>query len=94
MVLHYLRSQGHGWNHKKVYRIWKAQGLHLRKVPKRSKIKRIFLNLIAPARINQGWAMDFVSDWIVGPAQQSVRLINIMEFTQGTLDRGLSQYFC
>ena len=76
MVFHYVRRQGHGWNHKKVYRIWKAAGLHLRKVPKRPKIRRIFQNLIAPEQINQGWAMDFLSDWIVGSTKESVRLIN------------------
>ena len=29
--------------------------------------------------INQGWAMDFVSDWVVGPGQEKVRIINIMD---------------
>jgi putative transposase len=79
MVFHYLRRQGYGWNHKKVYRIWKAEGLHLRKVPKRAKIKRIFQDLLAPEKINQGWAMDFLSDWVVGVEKQSVRLINIID---------------
>ena len=79
MVFHYLRRQGHGWNHKKVYRIWKAEGLHLRKRPKRAKIKRKFMDLIAPDYINQGWAMDFLSDWVVGLEKQSVRLINVMD---------------
>lgn len=79
MIFHYLRKQGHGWNHKKVYRVWKAQGLNLRKKPKRSRIKRKFLDLIAPGKINQGWAMDFLSDWVVGEERRSVRLINIMD---------------
>lgn len=79
MVFHYLRRQGHPWNHKRVYRIWKAEGLHLRLPPKRSKIKREYQDLLAPGRINEGWAMDFVSDWVVGPGQQNVRIINIMD---------------
>lgn len=79
MVFHYLRRQGHTWNHKKVYRIWKAEGLHLRKRPKRAKIKRKFQDLIAPDYVNQGWAMDFLSDWVVGLEQQSVRLINVID---------------
>lgn len=79
MVFHYLRRQGHQWNHKKIYRIWKAEGLHLRLPPKRSKIKRKYLDLLAPEQINEGWAMDFVSDWIVGPGQEKVRIINIMD---------------
>ena len=79
MIFYYLRRQGHKWNHKKVYRIWKAEGLNLRKPPKRSKLKRVFQDLIAPQQINQGWAMDFLSDWVVGLDKQTVRLINLID---------------
>jgi len=79
MVFHFLRRQGHPWNHKRVYRIWKAQALHLRTPPKRSRIKRKYLDLLAPERINEGWAMDFLSDWVVGSGGQKVRIINIMD---------------
>lgn len=79
MVFHYLRRQGHPWNHKRVYRIWKAEELHLRLPPKRPKIRRKYLNLLAPDQVNEGWAMDFVSDWVVGPGQEKVRIINIMD---------------
>ena len=79
MVFHYLRRQGHPWNHKRVYRIWKAEELHLRLPPKRSKISRKYQNLLAPDHINEGWAMDFLSDWVVGPGQEKVRIINIMD---------------
>ena len=47
MVFHYLRRQGHPWNHKRVYRIWKAEGLHLRLPPKRPKIRREYQDLLA-----------------------------------------------
>lgn len=79
MVFHYLRKQGYKWNHKRIYRIWKAEGLHLRLPPKRPKIRRKYLGLIAPDQVNEGWAMDFVSDWVVGPGQEKVRIINIMD---------------
>jgi len=79
MVFHFLRRQGHCWNHKKVYRIWKSEGLHLRIPPKRSRLKRKYLGLLPPDKINEGWAMDFLSDWVVGPNQQGVRVINIMD---------------
>ncbi len=79
MVFHYLRRQGHPWNHKKVYRIWKVEQLHLRLPPKRPKISRKYMDLLAPELINQGWAMDFLSDWVVGPSQEKVRIINIMD---------------
>ena len=79
LVFHYLRRQGHPWNHKRIYRIWKAECLHLRLPPKRSKIRRGYQDLLAPGQINEGWAMDFVSDWVVGPGQERVRIINIMD---------------
>jgi putative transposase len=79
MVFYYLRKQGNPWNHKKVYRIWKAEGLHLRLPPKRPRIKREYRDLLAPDKVNEGWAMDFLSDWVVGPGQQKVRIINIMD---------------
>jgi len=79
MVFHYLRKQGHTWNHKKVYRIWKAEALHLRIVPKRAKIKRKYLDILAPSKLNQGWAVDFLSDWIVGPGGEKVRIINVID---------------
>ena len=62
MVFHYLRKQGYPWNHKRVYRIWKAEGLNLRLPPKRPKIRRVYQDLLAPGRINEGWAMDVRHD--------------------------------
>lgn len=79
MIFHYLRKQGHAWNHKRVYRIWKVEELHLRLPPKRSRIKRVYQDLLAPDRVNQGWAMDFLSDWVVGPNGHKVRIINILD---------------
>lgn len=79
MVYHYIRRQGYDWNHKRVYRIWKAEQLHLRLPPKRPKIRRIYRDLLAPKHVNEGWAIDFVSDWIVGPNQERVRVINIID---------------
>ncbi|WP_116127889.1 IS3 family transposase [Lewinella sp. IMCC34183] len=79
MIFYYLRNQGHVINHKRVYRIWTASGLHLRLPPKRARIRREYRELLPPDGINEGWAMDFVSDWVVGPQQQPVRIINVMD---------------
>lgn len=78
-VFHYLRNLGHSMNHKRVYRIWKREGLHLRLPPKRRRIYRKYQQLLSPKQINEGWAMDFVSDWVVGGQQKQVRIINIMD---------------
>ena len=79
MVFHYLRRQGYAWNHKRLYRVWKQEALHLRLPPKRPKIRRVYQDLIAPDQVNEGWAMDFVSDWVIGPGQEKVRIINIID---------------
>jgi putative transposase len=79
LVFYYLRNQEFVWNHKRVYRVWKQEGLHLRRPPKRAKLKRACRGLLAPEQINEGWAMDFLSEWIVGEEQQKVRVINLMD---------------
>ncbi len=80
MIFWYLRRQNLIQdNHKRVYRLWKAAGLNLRMPPQRPRIRREYNALLVPHQINQGWAMDFVSDWVVGPDKQSVRIINIMD---------------
>lgn len=80
MIFYYLRNE-HGLqdNHKRVYRLWKEAELHLRVPPQRPKIRREYQELLAPEMINQGWAMDFVSDWVVGPEKHPARIINIMD---------------
>ena len=79
LVFYCLRNEGFRWNHKRVYRVWKQESLHLRKLPKRPKIKRIYQDLLAPEQLNEGWAMDFLSEWVIGEEQQKVRIINIMD---------------
>jgi len=79
LVFYFIRRQGHSWNHKRVYRVWKQEGLNLRQPAQRPKIRRQYQDLLAPAQVNEGWAMDFVSDWTVGPEKKSARIINIMD---------------
>lgn len=78
-TFYYVRNLGHKVNHKRLYRVWKQQGLHLRLPPKRRRIYRKYQKLLSPEKVNEGWAMDFVSDWVVGPSQKQVRIINIMD---------------
>ena len=54
-----------GWhiNHKRVYRIYREEGLNLRrKTKKRLKSVSRIPSTIAPNTLNECWAMDFVSD--------------------------------
>lgn len=80
LVFHYLRNEyGLQDNHKRAYRLWKQAGLHLRTTPKRPKIRREYQELLAPSHVNEGWAMDFLSDWVIGPQKQSARIINVID---------------
>jgi len=59
----YLRNVKHyGWNHKRVYRIYRELELNLRIKPRR-RIKRDKPDALSvPTAINQVWSVDFMSD--------------------------------
>ncbi len=58
-----LRREGWLDNHKRVYRIYKEEGLNLRsKRPKRNKAASHRLERLQLAGINECWSMDFVAD--------------------------------
>ena len=53
--------------------------LSLHRNPKKPRLKRAFQELLPPDQINEGWAMDFLSEWVIGEKQQSVRIINVVD---------------
>ncbi len=58
-----LRREGWKDNHKRVYRIYKEEGLNLRtKRPRRRKAAAQRMERPEISTINQCWSMDFVSD--------------------------------
>ena len=73
MIHDVLRPHYPGINHKRVYRIYTAEGLSIRK---RKKTKRIGVRvpLVAAMEVNQTWSMDFVSDAIARPGTVSRRI--------------------
>lgn len=48
--------------------------MSLRRMPKKGCLGRKFDELPAPTRVDQGWAMDFLSEMIIGENRQSVPL--------------------
>jgi len=51
---HYrLRRKGHPWNHKKVYRIYSAMGLNIRRRHKKRIAAKVKQALFRPESINQ-----------------------------------------
>ena len=78
MCFMYLRNvKGFGWNHKRVYRIYRELELNLRIKPRR-RIKRNRPDeLSVPTSINQVWSMDFMSDSLSNGSK--FRTFNVMD---------------
>ena len=59
----YLRNvKGFGWNHKRVYRIYRELELNLRIKPKKRLVREKPKPLAQPEAINECWSMDFMQD--------------------------------
>lgn len=57
----YLRNvKCFGWNHKRVYRIYRELELNLRIKPKKRLVREKPESLKQPESINQSWSMDFM----------------------------------
>lgn len=59
----YLRNvKGFGWNHKRVYRIYRELELNLRIKPKKRLLRKTPKPLAVPTAISQNWSMDCMHD--------------------------------
>lgn len=74
----YLRNvKGFGWNHKRVYRIYRELELNLRIKPKKRLVREKPEPLTVPAYTNQVWSMDFMHDTLEDG--RSYRLFNVID---------------
>lgn len=73
----YLRRDGHGWNHKKVYRVYRQLKMNRRRKGKRRLPARIKQPLVQPSGANESWSMDFMSDSMVDG--RKLRTLNIID---------------
>lgn len=74
----YLRNvKGFGWNHKRVYRIYRELELNLRIKPKKRLVREKPEPLAQPAAINRSWSMDFMHDQLSDG--RSFRCFNVID---------------
>jgi len=69
--------KGFGWNHKRVYRIYRELELNLRIKPKKRLVRERPEALAVPDTINECWSMDFMHDQL-GDGR-GYRLFNVID---------------
>jgi len=76
-MMQWLKKQKYGWNHKRVYRIYRQLDLNLRVKPKKRLPVRRPKPLQPPACPNECWSLDFMSDSLL--SGQRFRTLNIID---------------
>lgn len=77
MCYHRLRLLGQEWNHKRVYRVYKAMKLNLPRRTKRRLPQRVQHPMAVAARANAEWSMDFMADTLY--QGRRFRTLNILD---------------
>lgn len=72
-----LRLAGHGWNHKRVYRIYTAMKLNIRRRARKRLPARVKQALFVPSEANQVWSIDFMHDRLWDG--RAFRLLNVID---------------
>lgn len=82
----FLRNvKGYGWNHKRVYRIYRELELNLRIKPKKRIVRQQPEPLSVPEAVNQCWSMDFMHAQLSNG--RNYRLFNVIDdFNREGLD--------
>lgn len=58
----FLRREGHAVNHKRLFRIYREEQLHVRRRGGRKRAMGTRAPMVLPLMPNQRWSLDFVSD--------------------------------
>lgn len=72
-----IRRKGFIWNHKRVYRVYTALHLNIRRRYKKRLPARVKQALFQPQSINEVWSIDFMSDSLWDG--RKFRLLNIVD---------------
>jgi putative transposase len=79
-----LRRAGEKINHKRVYRLYRQEGLSVRRRERKRMTSVARTLLPAPTRLNERWSMDFVSD-VTAQGRRFRILVVLDEFTRECL---------
>jgi len=71
-----LRREGIQANHKAVYRLYREEGLAVRR-RKRKRVSVPRRPMIVPQRVNERWSMDYMSDVLRGGRR--IRIFNVVD---------------
>jgi putative transposase len=72
-----MRLDGHPWNHKRVHRVYCGLRLNLPRRVRRRVPPRFRQALVAPTRLNEVWAIDFMHDALYGGRR--FRTLNVLD---------------
>ena len=73
----YLRRSRPEWNHKRIYRVYKAMKLNLRRAAKRRLPKRERVPLYVPRLPDTVWSADFMADALA--CGRRFRTVNVVD---------------
>lgn len=72
-----IRRKGLLWNHKRIYRVYTALKMNIRRRSKKRLPARVKQALFQPSIINEVWSVDFMSDSLWDG--RTFRLLNIVD---------------
>ena len=72
-----LWNKGYNWNHKRIYRVYTAMKLNIRRRAKKRLPERIKQPLTVATTPNETWSIDFMSDSLVDG--RKFRLLNVID---------------
>lgn len=75
--LHLRNVKGFGWNHKRVYRIYRELELNLRIKPKKRLVRERPEPLAVPNAINETWSIDCMHDQLTDG--RTFRIFNVID---------------